>query len=250
MLAEIKKNVELNGIEVYFQDKPEAEAIDLLKENHFRWHRAKKCWYAKSNEETEAAAEKVTSGTELTTGIATGCVDAPTFNYSGYGFEGINYKEYGHDIVTIAKTIKKELQRLYPGSVWSVASSKYSGGQSLTLALMASNYPAYRTYEELIADSAARHYSIRRINAGYTADIEDWDTAINEEIKSTINYFDKSGQCQVNQYYVDKNVYMTAEVKAMMITARNLANSFNHVNFYYDLAIGSYNKPYTFKQGA
>lgn len=54
-LEEIKKdckivtNEEHQGEELYFDDKPTEEIITILKENGYRWHRQKKCWYRKLN---------------------------------------------------------------------------------------------------------------------------------------------------------------------------------------------------------
>lgn len=44
-------NREHDGIEVYFEQCPESSVRDKLKENGFRWHGTKKCWYAKQNAE-------------------------------------------------------------------------------------------------------------------------------------------------------------------------------------------------------
>lgn len=55
LLEEIKKdckivtNEEYQGEELYFDDKPTEEIITILKENSYRWHRQKKCWYRKLN---------------------------------------------------------------------------------------------------------------------------------------------------------------------------------------------------------
>lgn len=56
---EIRKNKEKRGIELYFEAKPEEKIRDILKANNFRWHRQKKCWYAKENEDRIAIAKKV-----------------------------------------------------------------------------------------------------------------------------------------------------------------------------------------------
>lgn len=55
-------NAELNGVEIYFEDKPDAEIREALKANRFRWNGRKKCWYAKQSEERIALAEKIASG--------------------------------------------------------------------------------------------------------------------------------------------------------------------------------------------
>lgn len=53
-------NQELNGIELYFDNKPMQNILDSLKECGFRWSNFKKCWYAKQNEKTLEEAEKYT----------------------------------------------------------------------------------------------------------------------------------------------------------------------------------------------
>ena len=39
---------ELDGIEIYFKEKPDDETIAKMKSNHWRWHRSKHCWYTKN----------------------------------------------------------------------------------------------------------------------------------------------------------------------------------------------------------
>lgn len=45
-------NDKLNGIELYFEEKPSEEIRKVLKFNKFRYHTKKKCWYAKQSETT------------------------------------------------------------------------------------------------------------------------------------------------------------------------------------------------------
>lgn len=47
-MIRVQENKQLNGIEVYFDSKPQQKIITALKEKFFRWHTAKKCWYAKA----------------------------------------------------------------------------------------------------------------------------------------------------------------------------------------------------------
>jgi len=63
----MKLNKELNGVELYFSDKPEETIRNILKENKFRWSKYKKCWYAKQNSNTLKLAEKLTSNSEIIT---------------------------------------------------------------------------------------------------------------------------------------------------------------------------------------
>ena len=53
-------NQELNGIELYFDKKPLQNIIDSLKNAGFRWHKFKKCWYAKQSEKTLKIAQSIT----------------------------------------------------------------------------------------------------------------------------------------------------------------------------------------------
>jgi hypothetical protein len=54
-------NNKLNGIEVYFSQKPEQSIIEELKANKWRWNRAKKCWYAKQSESSLTLAKEIAS---------------------------------------------------------------------------------------------------------------------------------------------------------------------------------------------
>lgn len=53
LLEEIKKNCKIvtneehQGEELYFEEKPIEKIIAILKENGYRWHRTKHCWYRK-----------------------------------------------------------------------------------------------------------------------------------------------------------------------------------------------------------
>lgn len=54
-LEEIRKNCkvitneEKQGEELYFDNKPVYDIIKVLKQNGYRWHNTKKCWYRKLN---------------------------------------------------------------------------------------------------------------------------------------------------------------------------------------------------------
>ena len=55
-------NEELNGIELYFNEIPSAETREALKSAGYRWHKVKKCWYAKQSETTERIAQELSNG--------------------------------------------------------------------------------------------------------------------------------------------------------------------------------------------
>lgn len=55
-------NSELNGIEIYFDEKPGDIIRDELKKNRYRWNGRKKCWYAKQTDTALQLAEQLTTG--------------------------------------------------------------------------------------------------------------------------------------------------------------------------------------------
>lgn len=56
MIAEIKRNEEKNGIEIYFKVYPLADTKSTMKKNGFRWNPKKACWYAKYSMDTQNIA--------------------------------------------------------------------------------------------------------------------------------------------------------------------------------------------------
>lgn len=57
--AHWERNEEHKGIEITFKEKPEKSIRDMLKKVGFRWHNAKKLWYAKENEAVLKVAETI-----------------------------------------------------------------------------------------------------------------------------------------------------------------------------------------------
>lgn len=48
-----------NGIELYFDEKPEEAVREELKSNGWRWHSSKKCWYTKNSPAAEKFAKEI-----------------------------------------------------------------------------------------------------------------------------------------------------------------------------------------------
>lgn len=57
-------NEELNGIEIMFEEIPMNSTREALKANGFRWHRAKKLWYAKQTKKRLELAKVLTDTEE------------------------------------------------------------------------------------------------------------------------------------------------------------------------------------------
>ena len=62
MNAKLVVNQECHGLELYFPEKPAEEVLTQLKSARWRYHQAKKCWYAKQNAANQKIAEQITGG--------------------------------------------------------------------------------------------------------------------------------------------------------------------------------------------
>jgi len=154
----------------------------------------------------------------------------PRFNYTGYATQGKRYSN-NLGIADIAKIIRKELKEKYPACTFSTTIQKYSGGQSLHLALMSAPFEVFNTEHK--QDKNGNIYTDR-------------------------DY----GYAQLNKYqfkeYADgynNGAYLTKEAYEVVRAAADLANSFNyddsdaqidyfHCNFYLNINIGKWDKPF------
>lgn len=95
-------NPALNGIELYFDQKPEISILQALKDSKkWRWHKLKKCWYAKQcnetistakalvNDETPAQEALKPAGVQELKGVKIGDI-----YYSSWGYEQTNVDFY------------------------------------------------------------------------------------------------------------------------------------------------------------
>lgn len=97
-LLEIKKNCKIvenkekNGEELYFDEKPSKEVLETLKENHYRWHNVKKCWFRKLNYVNNENNTKKTTNKNNKKSNYLGVKIGDIFVYSwGYEQTNINY---------------------------------------------------------------------------------------------------------------------------------------------------------------
>lgn len=66
-MCQMVLNNDKNGVELYFESKPATNIISDLKELGFRWHTAKKCWFAKQNQRTMNKANELAENNETAT---------------------------------------------------------------------------------------------------------------------------------------------------------------------------------------
>lgn len=99
MNLNVIKNEQFNGIEVYFDGKPENKVIEILKNNKFRWHSLKKCWYNKDTEENNKLIESLSNGTIEIKADAT--QPKEVVNIHGVKVGDIFYSSWGYDQTNI-----------------------------------------------------------------------------------------------------------------------------------------------------
>ena len=71
-------NKEKNGIELRFDEKPDATTISTLKSNHFLWHPKKGVWYTKDTPEARKVAKMILGGKSVPAPKASLTVDEVT----------------------------------------------------------------------------------------------------------------------------------------------------------------------------
>ena len=64
----VQINDEFNGIEVYFDGKPDAETRTALKADGWRWHSKKACWYNKNTEGHLQQLRQIIEGPKMING--------------------------------------------------------------------------------------------------------------------------------------------------------------------------------------
>lgn len=104
-MAEYRINEEQNGIEVIFEEKPEAGTLDALKASGFRWHRVKKLWYAKNTESRMALVQSIATGQKIESAPKAAKVDMINLDNLG---ENRPTNFYGADL---AMAIREDLKR-------------------------------------------------------------------------------------------------------------------------------------------
>ena len=119
MTATYKLNSEHNGIEIYFQDRPDKEILSKLHEGHWRWHKYKFCWYNKQNNENLAFAREMCN--DCVNNVALDNKTNDIKNIHNVKIGDIFYTSFGYDMtlvtyyqvvrVTAKRATVKEIKR-------------------------------------------------------------------------------------------------------------------------------------------
>ncbi|WP_406590339.1 LPD29 domain-containing protein [Bacillus atrophaeus] len=210
MTAVLRINEELNGVELYFDSKPEQEVLTHLKSNGFRYSGFKKCWWNKRTEKSIQVANNVTKQKNTSSKTITkikkkskgeimGLWDATQWNE----FE-VNKEQEAKEM---AKEIRKHVRQRFSQCKFSVTTGGSYLHSTINITIKSSPYEKGSVYLTAIYDycnsllNNYRHcYSPADPYTDYAGSYNfyghvslDWEykeTEQTEEIKEDMTFFD------------------------------------------------------------
>ena len=126
----ITLNNELNGIELFFEAKPDAKTLEAVKSNGFRWSPSKKIWYAKQTSDRLKFIE--------TLGTIKESNSNNIINLDNLGVKPEGFSYYGADL---SKLIREDLKtRGVKGVTVRARSIGYTTGITITVKATAEDF--------------------------------------------------------------------------------------------------------------
>lgn len=172
MTAVLKINEELNGIELYFANKPKQEVLTDLKSNGFRWSAFKKCWYTKQNERALQIANNLTNNTtnlelpEVKTAARKQSKKVETFNLwnaTQLNSSIINKALKNKECKEIAKEIRSHMRKQFPNCKFSVTTGGSYLHSTIDISIKSSPYEKGSTYLNAIREYGSKLLSAYRV---------------------------------------------------------------------------------------
>ncbi|WP_254110809.1 LPD29 domain-containing protein [Bacillus pumilus] len=224
MTAVLKINEELNGIELYFDNKPGNETLTHLKSNGFRYSGFKKCWWSKRTNESLEVANDITKNkiTYIETADQNEKVKTNKFNLwnatQWTPFE-VNKEQ---DVKLISKEIKKHLTQRFPGFKFSVRTGGNNMYSSINIEIKKTPYEkksvylsAVREYCETVLNHYRHCYSAADAYTDYAGSYNfygnvsiDWEykqTEPTEDIKTDCEMYDLKSEEKANEEKLKKD---------------------------------------------
>ncbi|MCY7947675.1 hypothetical protein P8891_11515 [Bacillus atrophaeus] len=155
MTAVLRINEELNGIELYFDSKPEQEVLTHLKSNGFRYSGFKKCWWSKRTEKSMQVANGVTeqeissSKTITKTKKKDKCVKMSLWDATQWSELEVNKEQ---EVKEMAKEIRKHLRQRFPQCKFSVTTGGSYLHSTINIKIKSSPYEKGSAYLTAIYD--------------------------------------------------------------------------------------------------
>lgn len=149
MTAVLRINEELNGIELYFDSKPEQEVLTHLKSNGFRYSGFKKCWWSKRTEKSMQVANGVTkqeissSKTITKTKKKAKGVKMSLWDATQWSEFEVNKEQ---EVKEMAKEIRKHLRQRFPQCKFSVTTGGSNSHSTINITIKSSPYEKGSAY--------------------------------------------------------------------------------------------------------
>ena len=226
----INFNQELNGIEISFDSKPDAETLEALKASGYRWHRVKKVWYAKQTAERIALAQSLTDGQPAT--IAAKAAKVEQINLENLG-NNRPASLYGAEL---AKAIREDMKRRGVSGV-TVRARRVTHDTGITVTVKATEadfasieeMKSRRPYSEIVR-RAFTHGAFCGERWIYSAE---WDKMTAEERERAydghIRYY--ASRVEVNEHHLEgcRNDYsnITTAFYNKLVAIYKIANQWN-----------------------
>lgn len=154
MTAVLRINEELNGIELYFDSKPEQEVLTHLKSNGFRYSGFKKCWWNKRNEKSMEVANSLTKQE-----IAYATTTKPkkkTKNEKLSLWDATQWNDIDvnkeQEVKELAKEIRKHVRQRFPQCKFSVTTGGSYLHSTINITIKSSPYEKGSVYLTAIYD--------------------------------------------------------------------------------------------------
>lgn len=228
-MANYTLNQELNGIEISFDQKPDAATLDALKANGYRWHRVKKVWYAKQTPARLALAETITEG--QTTPAP---VKADIINLDNLGENAPRL--YGAEL---AAAIRADLKKRGVSGV-TVRTRKVTHETGITVTIKATaneiasieEYQKRYTFESFSCDAENYHGVFDGQKWIYSAT---WEKMTEEERRAAYDshtkyYLTKSPDFNIHHTDRDNYPALTTALYNKVYAAFMIANQWNYNN--------------------
>ncbi|QGI09341.1 hypothetical protein GII81_11545 [Bacillus subtilis] len=210
MTVALRINEELNGIELYFESKPEQEVLTHLKSNGFRYSGFKKCWWSKRTEKSMQVANsvtkhKITSSKTITKIKKKSKVEKiDLWDATQWHEFEVNQEQ---EVKEMAKEIRKHVRQRFPQCKFSVTTGGSYLHSTINITIKSSPYEKGSVYLTAIYDycnsllNNYRHcYSPADLYTDYAGSYNfyghvslDWEykeTEQTEEIKEDMTLFD------------------------------------------------------------
>ena len=143
----VLKNEALKCIELYFDSKPDQTVINNLKENGFRWHSVKKCWYNKISDKVLALVNQLSNGLEIQTAPKENTTKKQKQAVNKYGVKvgDIFYMSWGYeqtnlDFFVVVELVGSQSVRIKECVLKTTEESMYSHGMARDVAFDTSKF--------------------------------------------------------------------------------------------------------------